>query len=232
MAFYYEQPSRTFSEFLLVPSLTTKDCIPGNVDLSTPVTKFRRGETPALTMNLPVTSAVMQAVSDHNMAIALAKSGGISFIYGSQSIGQQVEMVRRVKKFKAGFVLSDSNLRPEDTLQDVLMLKARSGHSTIAITDNGEPTGKLMGIVTSRDYRENRLPPDCPITEFMTPLASLIYAEEGITLTEANDMIWDHKLNCLPIVNASTDISSISSSARIMTATRSIRWSCMTATSS
>lgn len=206
MAYYYDQPSRTFSEFLLVPNLTTKECIPGNVDLRTPVTKFRKGETPALTMNLPVTSAVMQAVSDHNMAIALAKSGGISFIYGSQSVEQQVEMVRRVKKFKAGFVLSDSNLCPEDTLKDVLELKARSGHSTIAITGNGTPTGKLAGIVTSRDYRENRLPPDCKITEFMTPLSSLIYAQEGITLTEANDMIWDHKLNCLPIVNSSGNL--------------------------
>lgn len=201
MAFYYDQPSRTFSEFLLIPGLTTKSSIPENVVLKTPITKYAKGEQPALVMNLPVTSAMMQAVSDHTMAIALAKSGGISFIYGSQSIEQQADMVRKVKKFKAGFVISDSNLKPEDTLKDVLQLKSRSGHSTIAITDSGLSTGKLMGIVTSRDYRETRMPEDSKISTFMTPLSSLIYAEEGITLSEANDMIWDHKLNCLPVVD-------------------------------
>ena len=200
MAFYYEQPSRTFNEFLLVPNLTTKACTPGNVSLKTPVTKFRKGETPALEMNLPFTSAIMQAVSDHHMAIALAQCGGISFIYGSQPIEQQAEMIRKVKKYKAGFVVSDSNLKPEQTLFDVLALKDRTGHSTIAVTDNGLPDGKLEGIVTSRDYRLGRTEPSTAIREFMTPLNMLIYAEEGISLAEANDLIWDHKLNTLPVV--------------------------------
>lgn len=201
MAFYYNEPSRTFNEYLLLPNLTRKDCISENVVLKTPIVKFKKGEKSPLEINLPFASAIMQAVSDHNMAIALARSGGISFIYGSQSIGQQAEMVRRVKKYKAGFVVSDSNLRPEDTLREVLELKERTGHSTIAITADGSPTGKLLGIVTSRDYRVSRCSLDMKIKDFMTPFSSLIYGKEGITLKEANDMIWDHKLNTLPIVD-------------------------------
>lgn len=202
MAFYYEQPSRTFSDYLLIPNLTTKSCIPENVMLRTPIARFKKGDQPPMEINLPVSSAIMQAVSDHNMAIALARCGGISFIYGSQTIEQQKEMIRRVKKFKAGFVVSDSNLKPGDTLHDVLQLKARTGHSTIAVTEDGGPTGKLMGIVTSRDYRENRMPPTTKVSEFMTPLASLVVAQEGITLSHANDLIWERKLNSLPVVNS------------------------------
>lgn len=209
MAYYYEQPSRTFNDYLLVPNLTTKNCIPENVVLRTPITKFSKGEKPALEINLPVSSSIMQAVSDHNMAIALAKCGGISFIYGSQTIEQQAEMIRKVKKFKAGFVVSDSNLRPENTLRDVLKLKGQTGHSTIAVTEDGSPGGKLMGIVTSRDYRENRMSADTRISEFMTPLDALVVAPEGITLPEANEMIWEHKLNCLPVVDTSGHLLSL-----------------------
>jgi len=201
MAIFYNEPSRTFSEYLLIPNLTTKECTPDNISLRTPIVRFRDGEESPLMLNLPLCSAIMQSVSDHNMAIALARCGGISFIYASQPIEQQAEMVRKVKKYKAGFVVSDSNLRPQDTLRDVLRLKEKTGHSTVAITEDGTATGKLMGIVTSRDYRLSRASLDQKIEEFMTPLSSLIYAEEGITLSEANDMIWEHKLNCLPIVD-------------------------------
>lgn len=201
MAIYYNEPSRTFSEYLLIPNLTTKECTPENISLRTPIVRFRDGEESPMMLNLPLCSAIMQSVSDHNMAIALARCGGISFIYASQPIEQQAEMVRKVKKYKAGFVVSDSNLRPQDTLRDVLKLKEKTGHSTVAITEDGTATGKLMGIVTSRDYRLSRASLDQKIEEFMTPLSSLIYGQEGITLSEANDMIWEHKLNCLPIVD-------------------------------
>jgi IMP dehydrogenase len=201
MAFYYAEPSRTFSEYLLIPNLTTAQCISENVSLKTPLAKFKLGERSALEIKLPISSAIMQAVSDHNMAIALAKCGGISFIYGSQPIEQQVEMVSRVKKHKAGFVASDSNLRPDKTLRDVIALKALNGHSTIAITDNGEPNGTLLGVVTSRDYRPGRTPLDSKVAGLMTPASSLIYGREGITLSEANDMIWSNKLNSLPVID-------------------------------
>ena len=201
MANIINEPSRTFGEYLLLPSLTTKDCVVENVDLKTPICRFKKGEKPQLTLNIPFSSAIMQSVSDNNMAIALAKNGGISFIYCSQSIESEAEMVRKVKKYKAGFVISDSNLTPENTLQDVLELKERTGHSTMAITEDGSSDGKLLGIVTGRDYRITRDPLDKKVKEFMTPAEKLIVGKEGITLSEANDIIWENKLNALPIVD-------------------------------
>ena len=202
MAYYYPTPSHTFSEYLLVPGYTSEDCIPDRVSLRTSLTKYRKGqEEPAISLNIPLVSAVMQSVSNDSLAIALAKEGGISFIFGSQSIEDQAAMVAKVKNHKAGFVVSASNLTPDHTLADVLALKERNGFSTVAITEDGTATGKLLGIVTSRDYRVTRMEPDVKVKEFMTPLEKLITAPEGTTLKEANDIIWDHKLNSLPIVD-------------------------------
>lgn len=201
MAYFYEEASRTFSEYLLVPGYSSANCVPSNVTLKTPITKFKKGETPAISMNIPLISAIMQSVSDDRMAVALAKEGGISFIYGSQSIQTQAEMVRRVKSNKAGFVVSDSNIRPDQTLADVLALKERTGHSTVAVTGDGTQNGKLIGIVTSRDYRVSRMDLSTPVSEFMTPIDQVIYAKEGTSLKEANNIIWEHKLNALPILD-------------------------------
>ncbi|MBQ9973224.1 MAG: IMP dehydrogenase, partial [Firmicutes bacterium] len=166
----FTEPSRTFSEYLLIPGYSSKECKVENVSLKTPITKFRKGvEEPPLSMNIPLTSAVMQAVSGDKLAIALAKEGGISFIFVSQSIESQAAMVRRVKNHKAGFVKSDSNIRPDQTLADVMELKQQSGHSTIAVTDDGTAEGKMIGLVTSRDYRVSRMEPSTPVSEFMTP---------------------------------------------------------------
>ena len=202
MAYFFSEPSRTFSEYLLVPGYSSSECVPANVSLKTPVVKFKKGEECPLTMNVPMVSAVMQAVSGEKMGIALAREGGIAFIFVSQPVEQQAEMVRRVKNYKAGFVSSDSNLRPGDTLADVLALKARTGHSTMAVTEDGTAEGRLLGLVTSRDYRVSRMDPAAPVTDFMTPFDQLIYAPEGTSLKEANDIIWDRKLNALPIVSA------------------------------
>ncbi len=201
MAYYYNEPSHTFSEYLLVPGYSDANCIPQNVSLKTPLVKFRKGEKPAISLNIPLVSAIMQSVSDDRMAIALAKEGGVSFIYGSQTIQQQAEMVRRVKNYKAGFVTSDSNIRPDQTLADVVELTGRLGHSTIAVTADGTASGKLLGIVTGRDYRVSRMSMDEKVDTFMTPLEKLITAPEGTSLKEANNIIWDHKLNSLPIVD-------------------------------
>ncbi len=201
MAHYFDDVSRTFSEYLLVPGLTTKSCAPAQVSLKTPLVKFRKGETPSMELNIPFVSAIMQSVSDHNLAIALARNGGLSFIFGSQPIESQAEMVRKVKKFKAGFVVSDSNVMPHHTLADVIRVKSETGHSTIGVTDDGTSNGKLMGIITGRDYRESRDPLDKKVTEFMTPYNKLVVGKLGISLGEANDIIWDHKLNSLPIVD-------------------------------
>ncbi len=201
MAFYFSEPSRTFSEYLLVPGYSSAECMPANVSLRTPIVKFKKGETSPLYANIPLVSAIMQAVSDDNMAIALAKEGGISFIYGSQSIASEAAMVARVKAYKAGFIVSDSNITPDMTLADVLALKEQTGHSTMAVTDDGTATGKLLGIVTSRDYRVSRMSTDEKVIDFMTPFDKLITAPADTTLKTANDIIWDHKLNALPLVD-------------------------------
>ena len=202
MAFYFSEPSRTFSEYLLVPGYSSAECIPANVSLRTPIVKFKKGEESALYANIPLVSAIMQAVSDDKMAIALAKEGGISFIYGSQTIESEAAMIARVKAYKAGFIVSDSNITPDMTLADVLALKAQTGHSTMAVTEDGTATGKLLGIVTSRDYRVSRMSTDEKVASFMTPFEKLITAPADTTLKTANDIIWDHKLNALPLVDA------------------------------
>ncbi len=202
MAFYYSEPSHTFSEYLLIPGYTSEECVPDRVSLRTPLTKYRKGqEEPAISLNIPMTSAIMQSVSNDSLAIALAKEGGLSFIFGSQSIESQAAMVAKVKGYKAGFVVSASNLTPDNTLADVLALKEENGFSTVAITHDGTATGKLLGIVTSRDYRVSRMDVNEKVASFMTPREKLITAPAATTLKEANDIIWEHKLNSLPIVD-------------------------------
>ncbi len=202
MAYYFSEPSRTFGEYLLVPGYTSAECVPTAVSLKTPLVKFRKGEEPCpLEMNIPMVSAIMQSVSGEKLAIALAKQGGVSFIYGSQTVEQEADMVRRVKAYKKGFVTSDSNLPPEATLGDVLDLKTRTGHSTVAITDDGSAHGKLLGIVASRDYRLSRMTNDLKVTEFMTPIDKLVTAPATTSLHDCNDIIWDNKINTLPLID-------------------------------
>ncbi|MBN2056889.1 IMP dehydrogenase [bacterium] len=202
MTHIIDEPSRTFSEYLLLPNETTSGCLPRNVTLRAPLVKHRLAERDrTLHLNIPFASAIMQAVSDHTMAIALARCGGLAFIFASQPIETQVEMIRKVKNFKAGFVISDSNITPESPLGDVLRLSGRTGHTTVAVTADGTATGRLLGLLTSRDYRPGRTPLDTPVGDLMTPFSTLIFARENVTLEQANDTIWERKLNCLPIVD-------------------------------
>ncbi|WP_289220305.1 IMP dehydrogenase [Ileibacterium valens] len=202
MAIFFKEPSRTFSEYLLVPGYTGPNDTPDKASLRTPLVKFKKGEEPALSLNIPLTSAVMQAVSGPDLAVALAKEGGISFIFGSQSIASQAAMIREVKSTKAGFVGSDANIAADATLREVIKLRQKTGHSTMAVTDNGQKDGKLLGIITSRDFRETRVDLDnSKVADYMTPFENLVVGKDGITLSEANDIIWDHKLNQLPIVD-------------------------------
>lgn len=209
MAIYMNEPSRTFGEYLLIPGYSSTDCIPANVRLNTPLVRFRRGENSEITLNIPMVSAIMQSVSDDVMAVSLAKEGGLSFIYGSQSIEEQAKMIMRVKNYRAGFVISDSNISPDASLSDILNLKKQTGHSTVAVTDDGTANGKLIGIVTSRDYRISRMATSTKVKDFMTKFEDLICAKEPITLSEANDIIWEHKLNCLPVINDNQQLVSL-----------------------
>ncbi len=201
MAKFINEPSHTFNEYLLIPGYSSSECIPANVSLKTPLVRFKKGEKSAITMNIPMVSAIMQAVSGDKLAVALATEGGVSFIYGSQSIEDQAAMVKRAKDHKAGFVTSDSNVRPDSTLAEVIALKEKTGHSTVAVTSDGTSNGKLLGIVTGRDYRVSRMSTDTKVETFMTPYEDLVVAKEGTSLKEANDIIWDHKINQLPIVD-------------------------------
>ncbi|MBT2760386.1 IMP dehydrogenase [Paenibacillus sp. ISL-20] len=201
MAVYLNEVSRTFGEYLLIPGYSSVECIPANVSLQTPLVKFKKGNKPPMSLKIPMTSAIMQSVSDDTMAISLAKEGGLSFIFGSQSIESQAQMVARVKSYRAGFVVSDSNISPEGTLDELLMLKKKTNHSTVAVTIDGSSRGKLVGIITSRDYRVSRMTLDTKVKDFMTPFEDLICANKDTTLKEANNIIWEHKLNCLPIID-------------------------------
>ena len=202
MAYYFKEPSRTFGEYLLVPGYSSSECIPDRVSLKTPLVKYRKGEEECpLMMNIPMISAIMQSVSGDRLAIALARQGGVSFIYGSQTPDDEAAMVRRVKTYKKGFVTSDSNLSPNATLGDVLELKQKTGHSTVAITEDGTANGKLLGIVASRDYRLSRMSLDLKVTEFMTPLDKLVTASADTSLHDCNDIIWEKKLNSLPLID-------------------------------
>ncbi len=201
MAFYYKEASHTFSEYLLVPGYSGSEHIPDRVSLKTPLVKFKKGEEPAISLNIPMISAIMQSVSGVNMGIALAKEGGVAFIYGSQSVANQAEMVRKVKKSKAGFVISDSNVTPDTTLAEVLELKEKTGHSTMPVTDDGSSNGKLLGIITERDYRLSRMSLDTKVRDFMVPFEKLVVGKEGDSLSVCNDLIWEHKLNSLPVID-------------------------------
>lgn len=201
MAVYYDETSYTFNEFLLVPNLTKKSNTPDKVSLVSSLVRYKKNEESPLKLNIPIVSSVMQSVSNDVLAVALARNGGLSFIFHSQSIEKQVQMIRNVKSYKAGFVKSDSNLKPEQTLKDILALIEKTGHSNIPVTEDGTPNGRLAGLVTSRDYRSNKDPMDKKVKDIMTPYSKLVYGKKGISLKEANNIIWTEKLNCLPIID-------------------------------
>ncbi len=201
MAKYYSEPSHTFSEYLLVPGLTGEKNIPANVTLKTPLTKFKKGQKPEISLNIPMVSAVMQSVSGDELAIALAKEGGISFIFGAQSVESQAAMVARVKNYKAGYVISDSNVTPDTTIAEMLEILEKTGHSTMAVTDDGTSNGKLLGMLTSRDYRLGHVKMSDKVSKYMTDRSKLVVGTEQDDLSVCNDIIWTHKLNQLPIVD-------------------------------
>lgn len=209
MAYYYSEPSHTFGEYLFVPGYSSKNCQTANVSLKAPLVRFKRGEEPEISLNIPLVSAIMQSVSDDRMAVALATEGGLSFVFCSQSIEEQAKMVSNVKDYRAGFVISDSNISPEGTLADIIALKEKTGHSTVAVTSDGTLEGELLGLITSWDYRVSRMDKDTKVQDFMTKFEDLICADENVSLSEANDIIWEYKLNCLPILSKGRKLKNI-----------------------
>ena len=209
MAQVLKDVSRTFNEFLLLPNLTDERCIPSNVSLKTPLVKFKKGEEPKFHANIPFVSAIMQSVSGEKMAIALAREGGCSFIYGAQTIESQAQMVKNVKKYKAGFITSDSNVKKNTTIRELIDLIEVTGHSTVMVTDDGTPNGKFLGLVTDKDYRLSRVDMDDTVEKYMVPKDRIVFAKKGITLHEANDIIWENKISCLPILDKNDNLDSL-----------------------
>ncbi len=209
MAVIIDDVSHTFHEYLLLPGLTDQQHVPGNVSLKTPIQRFRPSEGLKATLNTPFVSAAMQAVSGPELAIALARKGGSAFIYCSQSIESQAAMVKQVKEHKAGFVESDSNLAPTATLQDAMNLRRKTGHSTIAITEQGERNSKLLGILTSKDFWEYKDDLSLPIQGFFTQRDKLVMAEEGVSLEQATNLLWKNKKECLPIVDKNGNLKAL-----------------------
>jgi IMP dehydrogenase len=194
--------SRTFNEYLLLPNRTRTDCSAETVDLRTPLVRHIAGEQPAIELRAPFTSAIMQAVSSPELAVSLARNGGLSFLHHNQPIDDQAAAVRQVKKFKAGFITSDTNVRPDDSLRHLVEVMRRTGHSTAAVTDDGTPTGRLLGLVTSRDFHPQRHDLDGPVSSRMAAVvADLPHAGPETTLTEANAQLWDRRLDCLPVLD-------------------------------
>jgi IMP dehydrogenase len=209
MATILSDVSRTFSEYLLIPRLTKKRQTAESVELSTPLSRRARGEDSRFSMNIPVVSACMQSVSGSDLSIALARQGGLSFIFCSQPIQSQVEMVHQVKSHKAGFVPSDSNVTPDTSLAAVMELMGRTGHSTIAVTKDGSATGKFLGLITDNDFWEFEDELSGSVGEYMTPLDQVIYGVEGLSLKSANQLLHKSKKECLPILDNEGRLNSL-----------------------
>lgn len=201
--------SRTFSEYLLIPQLTEKKHTIGNVSLKVPISRYKKGETPRLSLNIPFVSASMQAVSGVDMGISLSRRGGLGFIFSSQPIEEQAQMVAQVKHYKAGFVDSDSNVTPNTPLETVIELIQRTGHSSVPVTEDGTSKGKFLGILTDKDFWEFEDDIKKPASYYMTPVDQVVHGELGITLHEANSILHKHKKECLPILDKSGNLNSL-----------------------
>ncbi len=195
--------SRTFNEFLLLPNRTSIECTPAAVDLRAPLVRHVTGETSAIELRTPFTSAIMQAVSSPELAIALAREGGLGFLHHNRPVENQVADVRAVKNFKAGFVVSDTNVRPTDTLGHLWELMERTGHSTAAVTDDGTASGLLLGLVTSRDFHPQRHDAAALVSTRMVPVEKIAHSRDDIALSQANARLWEERLDCLPTVDES-----------------------------
>ena len=177
----------TFDDVLLVPARS--EVLPRSVDVST---KFTR----EISLHTPIVSSAMDTVTEADLAIAMARSGGIGVIHKNMTIEQQCEQVRRVKRAENGMIYDPVTIGPEATVGDALALMAKQHIGGIPVVDNA---GKLIGIITNRDLRfqDNR---KLSISEVMTK-ENLITAKKGISLEEATCILRSSKVEKLPVVD-------------------------------
>lgn len=184
----------TFDDVLLVPAYS--EVIPNQVNLSTNLTKN-------IKLNIPMMSAGMDTVTEHRMAIAMARQGGIGIIHKNMTIEQQAEEVDKVKRSENGVITDPFSLSPEHTLDDADKLMAKFRISGVPITENG----KLVGILTNRDLKFET-DYSKKIKESMTS-ESLVTAREGITLEEAKRILGQARKEKLPIVDADFNLKGL-----------------------
>lgn len=204
-----DETSRTLSEYLLVPNLTTEDCTPAGIALTAPLVRHRVGEDAPVSVAVPLTSAIMGAISSPEMAIAVAQTGGISFITHNQAIASQCEMIGRVKRHKAGFRFSETNVTLSTTLGEFSALAQSTGNDIAAVTDDGSPHGRFLGLISTQDFHPRRHRLDDPVETRMRRADDLVTASPDISLSDANTLLWDHRLDLLPIVSADGHLQSI-----------------------
>ncbi|MEX0694686.1 MAG: IMP dehydrogenase, partial [Rhodospirillales bacterium] len=182
----------TFDDVLLVPRASS--VLPTGTDTRTHLTK-------SIALNIPLISAAMDTVTEHQLAIAMAQAGGIGVLHKNMTIEEQAAEVRRVKKFESGMVSDPLTIHPDQTLADALRLKAETGFSGMPVVERG--TRKLVGILTNRDIRfANK--PDQPISELMTrntPEMPLITVKEGVDGTEARRILHKYRIERLLVID-------------------------------
>jgi len=183
----YSREGLTFDDVLLVPA--ESQVLPSQIDVATQLTRKIR-------INIPITSSAMDTVTEHRLAIALAREGGVGFIHKNMSIDAQAEMVRKVKRSESGMITDPITMGPDKTVGDALDLMAEYRISGIPITT---PDGDLVGILTNRDLRfetdRNR-----PIRDLMTT-RDLVTVPEGTTLEQAKEMLHRHRIEKLLVVD-------------------------------
>ena len=177
----------TYDDILLIPQ---KSCVvPSEVSLKTYL-------TPAIALNIPIVSAAMDTVTEASLAIALAREGGIGMIHKNMSVEDQKKNVELVKRNESGMVLDPITLRPEQTVAEAEALLHHYSISGLPVVDKNM---KLIGIVTNRDIRYLKAD-DTPVKDIMTK-DGLVTGEEGITLDEAQKILWKNRIEKLPIVD-------------------------------
>ncbi len=188
-------PSRTLAEFRLLPGLTTRAHAMDAISLRTRLAE-RPGTREHLELHIPLVSAAMQAVSGRRMGVALAREGGAAFIFCSQPIDAQAEMVQQVKSFKAGFV-TPRTVGPDTSISELHQLSRSTGYSTFPVLDS---EGKLLGLITRNDYAVQRHG-ELAVTERMIPRDRLDVGVEVTSLSAANELVLESHHSALPIVD-------------------------------
>ncbi|KAI9179271.1 inosine-5'-monophosphate dehydrogenase [Blastocladiella emersonii ATCC 22665] len=197
----------TYNDFLILPGFI--DFPADIVDCSVRVTRNHE-------IKLPFLSSPMDTVTEADMAIAMALTGGLGVIHYNCTVAEQVAMVKKVKKYENGFISDPVTLAPSATVADVWAIKAKHGFSGVPVTDNGKLGGKLLGIITSRDIQFVKDPASTTLTEVMTPRTQLIVANQGVSLDEANRILQGCKKGKLPIVDKEDRLVALMSLADLL----------------